>query len=1143
MKKSKWLNAGCINCCHSGKIFLKMKLTIMFIMAGIIQVAAINSYSQTTRLTFELKSASVADVLKEIENQSEFYFAYNKDAINLDRKLDLTAKNLLVEEILDQLFRETNVKYKITDRHIILSTLELVEPQKSVSGKVTDSSGQSLPGVSVVVKGTTLGVITDVYGKYSISSVPENATLIFSFVGMKTQEIAVGAKTTINVTLADETIGIEEVVAIGYGTQKRSDVTGAIGSVKNEALVKVASSSVEQMMQGRLAGISVVQTSGAPGAISQVRIRGVGTLNNSNPLYVIDGIPGGNINNIPPQDIASIEVLKDASSSAIYGSQAANGVILVTTKKVTKGAPSFVFEAYTGIDKMSNKIKMLNAVEYINYIEEGFTNDGSTLAAKLPVYVTTRNDIQSGKSTPEGTDWVDVITNDKAMTKNYYFGVSGGNDFSTYNISVSYFNQDGIIQNSSYERLISRLSSTYKLGKNASLGLNASFTTSKTQSINDSQDQASSVFGNATVYDPSVPIIDPTTGLPSMTRHQNVNPKNPLGSMVLSKDDWSKTNDLSINPYFKWEIFKGLTYNANFAYGSSHPRNFDINPKYYNATNDYNSTSTIGEIFINNWSLYWDNSLSYTKTIDNHSFTAMLGMSAGKSFHERIYGQRSNLPGNGDDPTLWSLDNAKDFVSLEAEAGGYSPNYSTRASYFGRINYNWKEKYLLQATMRRDGSSNLGPDNRWGNFPSASVAWRISQEGFMKNTKWLSNLKFRAGYGVLGNDNIGVYSYATTINTTYVGYLFGPQVFASPAGYVPGSQISSTGNSALKWESTAQLNAGFDFGIWKDILTGSFDIYKRETSDILVGLPVSGVSGLATNPVVNGGGMVNKGIEISLAVQNKIGDLAYNISANFSTNNNEVTSLGYGKQPIYSNLRPSSAYFSKTEVGNPIASFWGLRTNGLFQTLADVQSHVGPTGAMIQPNAKPGDLRYVDQNNDGKINDADKTYLGSPTPKYNYGLSIDLTYKNFDFSVFFNGASGFELINLATKGLNQIGYRNVAQKEYDSRWHGEGTSNKVPRISWLDPNSNLANNSDEFIEDGSFLRLRDIQLGYSFLHPEYIKIKNLRVYASVKNLLTLTKFSGTDPEMGQVGGNLDIGVAQAVYPKTRTFLLGVSLKF
>ena len=1122
-----------------------MKLATFFGALCISSVFAAGINSQTMRVNIQANQEQMKEVIRQIEEQTDYLFVYNKK-VNLETAVSIQTEDVTVAEALNQLFSGTGIVYAMEGSNILLmdrSSENLQNKGKTITGVVVDAAGIPVVGANIKVKGTPHGTITDLDGKF-VLEVEKDAILGVSYIGYNSQEIKIGRQSTLHIELEEDTQALDEVVVVGYGVQKKSDVTGAIGSVNTNDMKKTTATNVEQMLQGRVPGVSITSTSGAPGSSSSVRIRGVGTLNNASPLYVVDGIPMGssNVDYMSSEDIESIEILKDASSAAIYGSRAANGVILITTKKGTKGKTKVVFNGSFGKDVRAHNIEMLGAADYIDYLEESFSNDGGSLVNNLPAMLVAKEGLGNGTISPKGTDWWKAVKNDHSITQNYSLGISGASDKVNYNLSSSYYKQTGLIKHSDYERATFKLKTIYTLWKGVDLGLNIDFYTIKTTSVSEKSGANNSVYASSLVYDPTVPYYD-KDGIPSNSRYDLMN--NPLSMFVPTENDWSKKNKFSIHPSLKWTIIPDLVLNTNFNYSQRSPRSFDINPEYYHSSRAMNSKATIAEIFQTSREIYFDAVVNYMKTFNKiHNLSAMLGMSVETSFSERMYAQKSGLPDDGSNSDYWSMDNAEAMERIEAQPNGFSPLDTHRASYFGRLNYSLDSKYLLQFSLRADGSGNLGPSHRWGVFPSFSAAWRLNQERFLKEIGWLDNLKIRGGYGVLGNDDIGVYKYTTTIDNTYICYPFGSNSFGSRDNLQNGIQISSSGNKDLKWESTTQFNLALDFGVLNNTLSGSIDLYKRNTDDILISLPVSIISGLTSMPVVNGAGMENKGFEINLKYQNRISDFSYSIAVNMAVNKNEVTSLGYGKQPIYSNSSDKRTVFSKTDVGYPIAYFWGFKTDGIFQNENEVNSHVGSDNQLIQPNAQPGDIRYVDINNDGTISEDDKTYLGDPTPNLTYGLNIALGYKNWDLSMFFNGAAGFELINLTTTVMNRHEFDNITKDIYEKRWHGEGTSNQVPRLTFNDLNGNLINNSDRYVEKGDYLRLSNLQVGYTFDNPMTF-IRSIRLSLTGQNLFTLTGFSGQDPAVGKTvgGGNLDLGMSYISYPTARSYMFGVNVVF
>ncbi|REG91540.1 SusC/RagA family TonB-linked outer membrane protein [Algoriphagus antarcticus] len=964
-----------------------------------------------------------------------------------------------------------------------------------VQGTVLDSSGQPIPGVNVVIKGTINGTVTDLDGKYSIQ-VPEDAVLVFTFVGFKTVEAPIGGRSTIDVTLEEDLGDLDEFVVVGYGIQRKSDLTGAISSVKSEDISRLPVSDVTQSLQGRVSGVQITQNSGAPGAGSTVRIRGVGTLNNSSPLYVVDGMLLDDINFLNPNDVESIEVLKDASATAIYGSRGANGVIIVSTKQGSFDAETRItVDAYTGVQQVANKIDLVNARDFAQLANELEQNVGNE-----PIYNV--NDYG------EGTDWQDYIFRN-APINNVSLGASGGSSKSNFNLSVNYFDQKGVVKESEYERLTIRLNNQYKFSDAVTFGNNLSF-------IYFNQQNEPGVIGNA--YR-AYPIFDPTQPDGSYTDTSPVG--NPAAQFEYNSNNQTNNYRAVGNFFMDVKFLKNFTFRSNAGLDLAFEDSKSFTPVYFVSPTQQNPENSVNVGNLRNRNILWENTLNYTKEWDNHRINLLAGITTQDFYTETLGGGRRNLP--GEDPSLWYLNAGE----LTTQTNSNSAGDWAMLSYLFRANYTYKNKFLFTGTFRRDGSSRFGEENRFGNFPSVALGYNIIEEGFLLDQNFLSNLKIRGSWGKIGNDKIAFYEGRPVVTGNQNA------VFGIDEQLIYGATLTRLANPFIKWEETVTSNLGFEFGFFDEKLTGEFDYYTRKTNDILVGVPIPSYVGSANNPIINAASVKNSGIDLTLNWRDQKGDFSYNFGIVASTVNNEVLDIGEGNEAIFGGAVGISGYLgSRTTIGQSIGHYYGYKTVGVFQNEADLSS-IPKRGPEVA-----GDLIYQDTNGDGAVNNNDRVILGSPIPDLIYGFNFGFDFKGFDLRADFNGTYGNEIYN--AKKQTRFNTYNF-ESSYLDRWTGAGTSNSEPRVTNGGHNYEV---SDRFVEDGSFLRLRNIQVGYNFSEVALnkIKVQNFRVYLSGTNVFTWTKYSGYTPEIG--GGNvLGTGYDSGLYPLARTFNVGISASF
>ena len=998
--------------------------------------------------------------------------------------------------------------------------------QITVKGVITDGT-ETLIGVTVKEKGTGNGVLSDIDGSYTIKVTNSESVLVFSYIGLETKEVIVGNQTKIDLVLEENTSILDEVIVVGYGTQKRSNISGSVGVVTAEEITETPVLRVEQALQGRTAGVQVAQNSGSPGSPLTVRIRGIGTINNSDPLYIVDGVPVGGIDYLNPNDIESINVLKDAASAAIYGARGANGVVLITTKGGKRNQEGKIsYESYYGIQSPWKTINLLNAEEYAILSNEAHINSGKT---PLPEF-------SNPAGLGEGTDWLAAIFQDAPMT-NHQIGLTGGSAKSAYALSANYFSQDGIVggEKANFERTTVRFNANTDIKSWLKIGNNLSFTSLTKNSLPENNEFTTPLV-RALNMDPVTPIYK-TDGTYAYSRYADTDIVNPLNAIEQTHNTWN-SNRLVGSVYGEAQIMEGLKFKSTysmdvtFAEQNTFAPRFDLSNDTTLADAPAGERNLINSVGIGNniWTNWqWENLITYDKVVDKHVITANLGNTVLKNRHDYNGGSNTNLPSNNVEDAY--LANTIDPITSQSAYSGATEN--SMMSFFTRVNYEYADKYLASFTFRADGSSRFGANRRFGYFPSASAAWIISREDFF-DVKSISFLKIRGSWGQNGSDQIGNYGFTSVVSNGQ-NYVFGPNQTITN-----GSIALSPGNEDLQWETSTQTNFGLDVELLDGIVSFTADYYIKNTSDMLYAAPIPLHVGAAFPPTQNIGEVTNSGLELSANHRNSLGAVKYAIGANIAFVNTEVKYLGEGGEPISTGrVQSANANVSRTEVGQPIAGFYGYVTDGIFQNQVEVEAHAGTNG-LLQPDAVPGDIRFKDLNNDGLINAEDQEYIGNATPDFTYGANLSLDYKSFDFSLFLLGSYGNDIYNATVR--YDFTYVNRPVSELN-RWTGEGSTNENPRVSLTDPNQN-ARVSDRFVEDGSFMRIKNVQLGYTLPKglSTRLKIDKFRVYVSTSNLFTVTDYSGLDPEIGAASA-LEIGIDRGFYPQARTFLGGVQLTF
>lgn len=1013
-------------------------------------------------------------------------------------------------------FRINTRLHMVLCMFIFLFSQVIFAQEKKITGVVVDSKSMPIPGVNVLVKSTGANAVTDIDGNFDIKVEDQNSELEFSSIGFKTLKQKVGNSSTLQIVLNDDSQELEEVVVVGYTTQKKKDLTGAVSSVKMSTIKDLSTSGISSALQGHMSGVTVLQSNGAPGAGTAIRIRGIGTLNNSEPLYVIDGMPADNMNDLNPSDIERIDVLKDAASAAIYGSRAANGVVIIQTKKGSEGKSTISFNTYYGFASPIKKINLLDAEQRNMIHQEAYANDGNT----APAYYT------SDYAKVTRTNWQDEVFTNSAVQKNYDLSFSGGSKTIRYNLGFANLGQEGILKNTGYDRTTFRINTEMDIAKGLKIGENMMITNSTKKDVLDSG--FAGAISSALKFDPSIPVYD-ENGAYSGSGELATDYINPV-AVVERSDIKHHAKRIFGDVYAEYKFLNDFTFKTDFGYDWRDNRD----KEFYTRRPEAGRTTLQNELierYNESTRVMNTTTLKYTKNIDKHNIMALLGAS---------YEDYQELNGNQSLGGFVSEDAAQRYASAATRINyvdGIKTDWAL-GSFFSRVDYDFDGKYLLSASFRADGSSKFAEANRWGYFPSASFGWRISNESFFENAKtYVQNLKFRASYGSLGNQNIySNYPTKPSISNTTDndGYYV---VFGSGETATIGRFESTIPNENLKWEVTTQANVGLDINFLNDFdLT--LDFYDKKTSDVLLQVPIPSLPGVRNNPWVNAADVDNKGFEANLNYRTKINELSINVYGNFSHVKNEVTSLGQeGVSAIYLNSY-NGQNITRTTVGEPINHFYGYKTGDLFRTQADIDNYVNSKGDKIQPNAQVGDMKFMDLNNDGQLNDKDKANLGDGFPDFSYGFGSELAYKGFDFSFFFQGTSGKEIFDAT---LYEGDFVNSKYNQFASildRYNPSNTNGSVPRATISDRNDNKRF-SDYYVKNGDYLRLKNVILGYSLDKGllEKIHVTKLRLYVNLQNYLTFTDYKGFDPDI------IESGVNVGQFPQPKTFLMGLNVNF
>lgn len=1099
------------------QIFRIMRISTFLLMVCVFCSYAGNAHSQNAKVSIHMNNVKLDKILNEIENQTDYLFIYNNQ-VDINKITSVKVKNEAVAQVLDRILSGTGINYELEGTHIILTTeaikdLHAQQQAKTVTGMVTDVSGEPIIGANIRIKGTTTGTITDIDGNFSIEAEPQSVIEV-SYIGYLTQETVINNQKSIRFLLKEDTKTLDEVVVIGYGVQKKADLTGSVANINTEKLNTQSNANIGQALQGKIAGVDIVSQGGAPGSGTRIMVRGIGTLNNASPLYIVDGMYMNSIDHINPNDIASIDVLKDASSAAIYGSRAANGVIIVTTKEGsnTEGKPIIDLSVNLGISTASKFLDMLDAkgwAEVTTIARQAIGKPALDMATDL--------------ANKPDNDWQDIMFR-PALMQNYNLAVKGGGKYSTYYTGLGYFNQDGIVKGTNYQRYNIQSKNDYKRGI-FSAGTNLIISFSHDKPLH--QELRGGMIGTILQSVPTLEKYDDTReGGYGGTYGDVVNIPHPLA--IIDDNIMGRYNEnvkIFANLYAQIELFKGLKYKLNLTPDFSFER-------YKNYLNKYdfglatNSITQLTERQRRRRNILVENLLTFDRTFGEHKISALAGYTYQDSRFRHIQAYGEGLPQG-----LEEIDAATTNRSNEGNSWR-----SVLTSILGRVFYSYHNKYLFTATIRRDGSSKFGKNNRYGYFPSFSLGWNVAEEKFMENVHWLDQLKLRGGYGVLGNQEIDNYQYSSTI-TTGINYPDGN------GGLLQGAFPKNFANPDIKWEETAMTNVGIDFMAFNNRLSLTADYYVKNTKDILLTVPIPISSGGANDPIRNAGKIRNNGFEFNLGWMDQPNpDISYGINLIGSFNKNKVIAMGSESGSIKGGSTNQNITTSETKAGYPIGGYWLISTAGYFNSQEEVDAYA-KDGKKIQPAAEPGDIKFVDANNDGVINDDDRVFQGSPFPDFTFALNGNMRYKNFDLSIGLQGVLGNKIYNATRQTLEDVTKGSNFLASCLDYWTPENKNASHPRLTWDDPNRNTRAESDRYLENGSYLRLRSVQLGYTFPQTWFKgAIQHARVYINAENLFTITSYSGYSPDVNADNANYR-GFDNFIYPTNRTFMLGLNVTF
>lgn len=1076
-------------------------------------------YAQDAKVNISLQEASIKKLFITIEQQTKYRFSYRDADLEGKENLSISAKNETVSQLLKEVLSAQKLQYSLSGNKIVVTPIQQQADKSgkmiNVSGIVKDSNGEPMIGVTVAVPGMTgLGTITGIDGSFVLNQVPENSNILVSYIGYQTQELPAKGSQSKIIVMREDTELLDEVVVIGYGVQKKADLTGSVANINAEKLNTQSNANIGQALQGKIAGVDIVSQGGNPGSGSRIMVRGIGTLNNASPLYIVDGMYMSSIDNINPNDIASIDVLKDASSAAIYGSRAANGVVIITTKEGsnTDGKPIVDLSVNIGVSTPSKYLDMLDAKGWAEV---------TTIARKAigrPVL-----EMATDLANKPDNDWQKELFR-PALMQNYNLSIKGGGKYSTYYTGLGYFNQDGTVKGTNYQRYNIQSKNDFKKGI-FSAGMNLILSFNHDKPLH--EESRGGMIGTILQNVPTLEKYDANrVGGYGGTYGDVTNLPHPLA--IIDSNIMNRYNEnvkVFANLYAQLELYKGLKYKLNVTPDFTFSRYKNFTNKFDFGLNTNKTTQSTERQ--RRWrNVLVENLLTYDQTFGNHKISALAGYTYqdGNYRHLQAYGEK--LPDG-----LEEIDSSTTNRSNEGNS-----SRSVLTSILGRVFYSYKSKYLFTATIRRDGSSKFGSNNLYGYFPSFSVGWNLAEEDFMKKLGWFDQLKVRGGYGVLGNQEIDNYQYTSTI-TTGINYPDGK------GGIIQGAFPKDFANPDIKWEETAMTNIGIDIIALNNRLSFTADWYRKETKDILLTVPIPISSGGANDPIRNAGQIRNTGVEFNIGWNERVGhSLSYGINLLGSYNANKVIAMGTLTGAIKGGSTNQNITTSKTMAGYPIGSFWLIPTDGYFNSDAEVEAHA-KNGTKIQPSAKPGDIRFKDTNNDGTINDDDRVYQGSPFPDFNLSLNGNLTWKNLDVSIGLQGVFGNKIYNATRQTLEDVTKGTNFLASTLDYWTPQNLNASHPRLTWDDPNRNTRAESDRYLENGSYLRLRSLQVGYTLPNKWFNGyLQHARIYANAENLFTVSGYSGYSPDV-----NTDNATARGfdnfIYPNNRVYMIGLNVTF
>lgn len=1212
--ENKTLLPNCIVFYHYLRI---MKLSLFMLFVFTLQMVAVNSEAQN--MVIRGNALSIGRLIAEIEKQTDYLVIYRNQGIDMRKEIKITEETGTVNSYLSAAFSDTDINYEFDDKYILLSKKETTtnsaaakssvqQQTRRVTIVVRDNIGPVI-GANIMIKGTTIGNVTDLDGRAIIENVPANGVVVVSYIGYLTREVPVNNQSTITITLSEDTQALDEVVVVGYGTQQKKDITGSVAVVSAEDLQEMPVATFAEALQGRASGVYVSST-GAPGSPTTIRIRGVGSVNGSDPLVVVDGVSNVDINAINPNDIESFQVLKDASATAIYGAQGANGVIIITTKQGDKsGSVRVNYNGYVGSATMANNgYDLLNGWEAMEFIAKGLVNlrdyrgitsrhqqfgsldannqltmpyaikpagyteeaiinrwgsiaaweasyvDDGTSSWSRSAYAQMKLDGYSEEEARAGSNWYDMITQ-TGFIQDHQLNVLGGSNKGSYSTSIGYSTREGTIKNSFFDRYTIRMNAVYSPTKYFTIGSSLNGSITKSGGDRGSQGDGSA-FGLTYTIQPWVPVYNVGGDYAGSQATEGGRTIHALMSVNNAKGDWNRNFRGQASVYMEIKPIEGMVLKSQFAAMLNDGWGLTFTERNIFANKEGSANNTLSENATYRYDLQWTNTASYTKAInDDHTVTAVIGIETLDQNNGRsMTGSRINYAFEKNSNT-WILNNGS---TSNVSNSGYMYDHTTMLGYFGRADYSYQGKYLATVSVRRDASSKFGEKNRWGTFPSVSAGWRISDETFMEPTRmWLDDLKLRVGYGTTGNSNIGAYNYAFSYATS-VNYSYGAS--GTNTTLTPGYGVTDLGDPDAKWETVRSLNIGFDATAFNNKLTLGFEWYTKKTTDLLLDANWSLLAGMASYPKVNFGDLENKGTDFSIGYRDKVGKLSYNVNANISTYRNKV--LNAGVSSIFYSTRLDN--MSVITTGQPIGMYYGYKVAGIYKSEADVLNYKNANGNSVlpygiaaaedlDPSIYVGRYMFEDVDGDGAITPADRTFIGNPHPDFTGGVNIGLTWNNFDLSTYLYFSVGNDIFKM----YEHYTHYGALQSNYHRQraalsWHPtENPTGTYPMwaTNAYEGAEAMSESHSNYVEDGSYLRMQTLSLGYTL--PKSIVgklgIQRLRLYGQVSNVFTLTKYSGLDPEIrSQISGSSsdrNKGIDYGAYGTPRQYVLGVNISF